>query len=126
MIAPFVTGVAFGLGGLFGELVFAGGEVPGFALGAEIGAEKRGVRSVTLDAVTGLPCLGLAGVTGFPAWAGVTEGRWRFGRFKSGGGFVRIERIRGESELGEQFVDALVGLGFHQGEEAGVEVSKGM
>ncbi len=115
MVAAIAAGVAGGAGGSAGTDVFCGGEVPGFALGAEVGAEERGVRAVTLDAVAGLAGVGLAAVTGFPAGARETDGCDWCGVFQVGGGFFGIERIRVEAEFAEQFVDALVGFGFHRG-----------
>lgn len=113
VVAAIATGVAGGAGGFARADVFSGGEVPGFALGAEVGAEERGVRSVTLDAIAGLAGVGLAAVTGFPAGAGAADGCVWCGVFQAGGGFVGIECIRVEAEFAEKFVDAFVGFGFH-------------
>lgn len=121
LVAAIATCVAGGAGGFAGAEVFGGGEVPGFALGAEVGAEERGVRAVALDAIAGLAGVGLAAVTGFPAGAGETDGGGWGGVFQVSGGFVGIERIRVESEFAEQFVDAFVGLGFHRGEDVTVK-----
>lgn len=74
VVAAIAAGVAGSAGGFAGADVFGGGEVPGFALGAEVGAEERGVRTVALDAVAGLAGVGLAAVTGFPAGAGEADG----------------------------------------------------
>ncbi len=115
LVAAIAAGVAGGAGGFAGADVFCGGEVPGFALGAEVGAEERGVRAVALDSVAGLAGVGLAAVAGFPAGAGEADG-WGWGGFLDvGGGFVGIEGMRVQAEFAEQFVDAFVGLGFHRG-----------
>lgn len=115
MVAAIAAGVAGGTGGFAGADVFGGSEVPGFALGAEVGAEKRGVRAVALDAVAGLAGVGLAAVTGFPAGSGETDGCGWGGFPDVGGGFVGIEGMRVEAEFAEELVDASVGFGFHRG-----------
>ena len=121
LIAAIAAGVAGGAGGFAGADVFGGGEMPGFALGAEVGAEERGVRAVALDAVAGLAGVGLAAVTAFPAGAGEADGWGWAGIFQVGGGFVGIEGMRVQSEFAEQFVDAFVGLGFHRREDVRVK-----
>ena len=115
VVAAIAAGVAGGAGGFAGADVFGGGEVPGFALGAEVGAEERGVRSVALDAVAGLAGVGLAAVAGFPAGAGEADGCDGCGFFQVVGGLVGIERVRVQAEFAEEFVDAFVGFGFHLG-----------
>lgn len=115
VVAAIAAGVAGGAGGFAGADVLGRGEVPGFALGAEVRAEERGVRAVALDAVAGLAGVGLATVTGFPAGSGEAGRCDGCGFLQVGGGFVGIERIRVEAEFAEQFVDAFVGFRFHLG-----------
>ena len=121
VVAAIATGVAGGAGGFTGADVLGGGEVPGFALGAEVGAEERGVRAVALDAVAGLAGVGLAAVAGFPAGTGEADGGDGCGFLQVGGGFVGIEGIRMQAEFAEQFVDAFVGLGFHGGKRGRID-----
>lgn len=115
VVTAIVAGVAGGAGGFAGADVFGGGEVPGFALGAEVGAEERGVRAVAFDAVAGLAGVGLAAVAGFPAGAGEAKGCVDYGNFQAGDGFVGIEGMRIKAEFAEELVDASVGFGFHRG-----------
>jgi hypothetical protein len=101
VVAAIAAGVAGGAGGFAGADVFGGGEVPGFALGAEIGAEERGEAAVALDAVAGLAGVGLAAVTGFPAGAGEADGWGWAGIFQVGGDVGGIEGMRVEAEFAE-------------------------
>lgn len=87
--------------------------MPGFALGAEVGAEEGGVGSAFLDAGAGFLGGGLAGEAAFPAGADCR------GVGSAGvGGVCRcgfgIDFLRGQADLAEQVVDAFVGFGFHQ------------
>ncbi len=73
--------------------------MPGFALGAEVGAEERGVRAVALDAVASLAGIGFAAVTGFPAGTGEADGCGWTGCFESSGGFIGVDGIRVKTEF---------------------------
>ena len=73
MFAAIVTGVAFGLRRFAGAEVSAGGKVPGFAFGAEVGAEEGGIGTVFHDAMACFASFGLAGEASFFAGAGETD-----------------------------------------------------
>ena len=99
VVATVTARVAVGFGGLFVADIFARGQMPGLALGAEVGAEERGVCAVALDAVAGLAGIGFAAVTGFPAGTDEAGGCGWAGCLESGGGFVGIDGIRVKTEL---------------------------
>jgi hypothetical protein len=113
VVAAISSGAAFRNGGTTCGVVFAGGDVPGFARLAEVGTEERSVSPALFDEVGAFPGGGFAGVAGFSAEAGggsvgcggIGIEFWRE--------FLGIDGVRVQPEFAEQFVDALVGFGFH-------------
>jgi hypothetical protein len=113
LVAALATGAAFRNGGAAGHVVFPGGDVPGFARLAEVGTEERGVGPALFDEVGAFPGGGFAGVAGFSAEAGGgSVGCGGIG-IEFGREFLGIDGVRRQPEFAEQFVDALVGFGFH-------------